>query len=55
MAETNTWLVGSPGDFLIHSEFPVDETVWLQPDDVANGRDTVVNAALTWLHRELGH
>jgi hypothetical protein len=55
VAETNTWLVGSPRDFLIHSEFMVDEPVWLQPDDVAHGRDTVVNAALTWLHQQLGH
>lgn len=55
VAETNTWLVGAPRDFLIHSEFPVDEPVWLRPDDVANGRDTVVDAAVKWLNQQLGH
>jgi hypothetical protein len=27
----------------------VHERVWLTPQDAANGRDTVVNAALAWI------
>ena len=49
---TDAYSVGTPKDYLIHTEFPVDELVWLRPDDVAAGRDTVVNAALTGLHRQ---
>ena len=55
VAETNAYAVGAPKDYLIHTEFPVGEPVWLQPDDVAAGKDTVVNAALDWLHQEIGH
>jgi hypothetical protein len=55
VAETNTWAVGAPHDFLIHTEFPVDELVWLRPDDVAAGKDTVVDAALRWLQRQGAH
>jgi len=49
VAETNTFLVRSPGHYLTHREFPVDERVWLRPRDVAAGKDTVVGAALAWL------
>jgi hypothetical protein len=52
VAETNTSLVGAR-DFLIHTEFPVDEPVWLTPDDVAAGRDTVAFAALVWLGQQI--
>jgi hypothetical protein len=41
--------VGNPKNFLTHDEFVVDEPVWLRPDDVAAGRDTVVEAALRWI------
>jgi hypothetical protein len=34
---------------LTHLEFPVDEPVWLEPDDVAQHRDTVVEAAAAWI------
>jgi len=54
IAETNTYSVGAPGNYLIHSEFPVDQSVWLRPDDVAAGKDTVVNAAVAWLHQQVG-
>ena len=30
-----------------------DEEVWLTPDDVANGEDTVVNAARAWLDTQI--
>jgi hypothetical protein len=31
----------------------VDERVWLRPDDVAVGKDTVVEAALQWINQQL--
>jgi hypothetical protein len=52
VAETNAYAVGAPRDYLTHAEFPVDEPVWLRPDDVAVGKDTVVDAALHWLNQE---
>jgi len=30
-------------------EYPLDEAVWLTPDDVANGYDTVVGRARAWI------
>jgi hypothetical protein len=30
-------------------EYPLDEEVWLTPDDVANGNDTVVKRARAWI------
>jgi C-terminal processing protease CtpA/Prc len=55
VSESNSYEVGAPHDYLIHTEFPVDERVWLTPSDVAAGNDTVVNAAMTWIHGLLGH
>jgi hypothetical protein len=49
IAETNTYFVGAPKQYLIHTDLPVHERVWLTPQDAANGRDTVVNAALAWI------
>jgi hypothetical protein len=54
VAETNSHRAGAPKDFLIHTEFPVDEPVWLTPGDVGHGRDTVVEAARAWLATQLG-
>jgi hypothetical protein len=53
IAETNTYRVGAPKDYLIHTDLPVDERAWLRPDDVAAGRDTVVEAALGWLQQQI--
>jgi C-terminal processing protease CtpA/Prc len=53
VAETNSYRVGAPKEFLIHTEFPVDELVWLTPADVADGQDSVVNAALAWLRTQI--
>jgi hypothetical protein len=39
---------------LTHLEFPVDEPVWLEPDDVAQNLDTVVEAAAAWICGHLG-
>ncbi len=48
-AEHDAYLVDSPGQYLTHREFPVDEEVWLTPNDVARGYDTVVEAAIDWI------
>jgi hypothetical protein len=50
IAEANFYRVGSPHSYLTHSEFPIDEHVWLQPEDVAVGKDTVVDAAMHWIN-----
>ncbi len=39
---------------LTHREFPVDVPVWLEPDDVAQQIDTVVEAAATWITGSVG-
>ena len=54
VSESNSYAVGRPHDYLIHTEFPVDQPVWLTPDDVAAGQDTVVNAAIRWLNTQAG-
>jgi hypothetical protein len=41
--------VTNPFDYLTHDELPVDEPVWLRPDDVAQGKDTVADAAIRWI------
>ena len=38
-----------PSTLLVRREFPVDELVWLDRDDVARGDDTVVKRALAWI------
>lgn len=52
IAEANFYRVGAPHEYLTHSEFPIDEHVWLRPADVAAGRDTVVEAALQWIDQQ---
>ncbi|MFI5119351.1 MAG: S41 family peptidase [Thermoanaerobaculia bacterium] len=54
VGEANAFAVGAPHDYLTHREFPVDEQVWLKPDDVAAGKDTVVEAALRWIRQQIG-
>ena len=41
--------MSDPTNYLTHDEFVVDEPVWLEPDDVARGLDTVVEAAKAWI------
>lgn len=48
-AHADAYLVSNPGHYLTHDEFGVDEEVWLTPDDVAHGFDTVVKAAIAWI------
>ena len=38
--------------YLAHTGAPVDEEVWFTAEDVANGRDTVVAAAVAWILQE---
>jgi hypothetical protein len=38
------------GKYLTHLESPVDQSVWLTPSGVAQGRDDVVEAALNWIN-----
>jgi hypothetical protein len=51
-ARGDAFRVGEPDEFLTHDEFPVDEPVWLTPNDAAVGRDTVVEAAVDWISQE---
>ena len=36
---------------MAHTSAPVDEEVWLTREDVIEGRDTVVEAAVDWITR----
>jgi hypothetical protein len=49
-ATADAYLVSDPGHYLTHDEFVVDEPVWLTRDDVAQGIDTVVEAAIDWIN-----
>lgn len=40
---------GAGGQWLHATDLPIDEEVWLEPEDVAEGRDTVVEAAIAWI------
>ena len=44
----------NPTKLLVRKEFPVDEYVWLEKDDVANGDDTVVKKAIEWINNPVG-
>jgi hypothetical protein len=35
--------------YMAHKPAPIDEEVWLTQEDVVQGRDTVVEAAITWI------
>jgi len=50
----NTFIAGDPDNYLTHSMLEIDEDVWLAPDDVAQGHDTVVEAAETWINSFTG-
>jgi hypothetical protein len=53
-AVADAYLLTQPGEYLTHDPFPVDEAVWLTPDDVAAGRDSVVDAAVRWIRESTG-
>ncbi len=48
-AEADAYLVTEPENYLTHDEFEVDEEVWHNPNDVAQGIDAVVAAAMNWI------
>ena len=48
-AVADAYLLSNPGEYLTHDPLEVDDAVWLVRDDVAEGRDTVVNAAVEWI------
>jgi hypothetical protein len=48
----DAYRVGQPHHYLTHDDVPVDEPIWLNPDDVAAGRDTVVDAAIHWINAQ---
>jgi hypothetical protein len=52
-ARADAYPVTNPGHYLTHLEFEVDEEVWLAPDDVAQGFDTVVRAAISWIDSQV--
>ncbi|UCC81058.1 MAG: hypothetical protein JSW64_06790 [Candidatus Zixiibacteriota bacterium] len=54
-ADAESYLHDNPGQYLTRSEFPVDEEVWLTQSDVAQGNDTVVDAAVTWINSQAGN
>jgi hypothetical protein len=41
--------LSQPGVYLNRSEFPIDEAVWFNADDVAHGKDPVLERALQWM------
>ena len=48
-AKYDAYLVSDPLNYLTHDEFHVDRPMWLEPDDVAHGVDSVVAEALRWI------
>jgi Peptidase family S41/Tricorn protease C1 domain len=48
----DAYRVDDPHDYLTHDDLRVDEPVWLRPDDVAEGKDTVVDAAVHWINSQ---
>jgi hypothetical protein len=42
-----------PRHYLAHRELLVNKPVWLRPEDVAAGKDTVVEAALRWIEHDI--
>ena len=44
----------TPYQYLSGKDFPVDEEIWLTKEDVANGYDTVVEEAVSWI-KNLSH
>jgi hypothetical protein len=49
-AELNTCPAGNPDIPLTRYEIPIYDSTWLTPSDVAQGYDTVVEAAKTWIN-----
>jgi C-terminal processing protease CtpA/Prc len=53
-APFEAYLYNNINHYLTHRELEVDEDVWLAPADVAQGNDTVVDAAVGWINSQTG-
>lgn len=51
----NEYVLSEPGQYLTHREQAVDDTVWLTRDGVAQGRDDVVESAISWINSVQGN
>jgi hypothetical protein len=49
IATADAYLLSDPTNYLTREELEVDCPVWLTAEDVADGRDTVVEAAIDWV------
>ncbi|MGE5352932.1 MAG: S41 family peptidase [Acidobacteriota bacterium] len=49
-AEYNGMDISNPGEYLTHKKQKVDDDVWLTPEDVNKGEDSVVKKALKWIN-----
>lgn len=52
LAVADAYAVTDPQHFLTHDPLMVDVPVWLTPEDVAQGADTVAEAAIAWIQAE---
>lgn len=50
----NEYMLDNPSNYLTHSELEIDEHIWLSPTDVAQGFDTVVESAKSWINSQQG-
>jgi hypothetical protein len=48
-SRADAFLLSDSSTYLNRREFPIDYPVWFNPDDVANGIDPVVQAAVRWI------
>jgi hypothetical protein len=46
---TDVYHISQPGAYLNRRDFPIDEPVWFNADDVAQGVDPVVASAVEWI------
>jgi len=46
---SDMYRLSQPGVYLNRKEFPIDDPVWFNPDDVAQGLDPVVKRAIDWM------
>jgi hypothetical protein len=46
---TDVYHMSQPEVYLNRLEFPIDETVWFNPDEVAQGIDPIIEHALNWI------
>jgi hypothetical protein len=47
---TDMFHTSQPGVYLNRKEFPIDETAWFTPEEVAAGKDGVLELALHWIY-----